>query len=165
MKKTIKLSRIHCVGCAENLEAKILEVDGVVWAEVDFSNRTVNLNVLNKEVVNEVVKTITKFDSSIKIVDTSDEDKELKKEKTKNIIDIIRMGLTVLFLSLAIFLPKSVYWLKILFYSFAYLIVGYEIIWIALRNIIRGKVLDENFLMTIATIGAFILSKFSPSTL
>ena len=80
MKKTIKLSRIHCVGCAENLEAKILEVDGVVWAEVDFSNRTVNLNVLNKEVVNEVVKTITKFDSSIKIVDTSDEDKELKKE-------------------------------------------------------------------------------------
>jgi len=42
-----------------------------------------------------------------------------------------------------------------------YLLVGYEILIKALRNIIYGKMLDENFLMTIATIGAFIIGEYS----
>ena len=42
----------------------------------------------------------------------------------------------------------------------SYLIVGYDIILKALRNITRGKVFDENFLMTIATIGAFFIREF-----
>ena len=81
MKKTLKLTRIHCVGCVENLESKILEVEGVLAASVDFSKKTVNLNVLNKEVVKKVEEAIVKFDSSIKIVDTSNEDNE-RKNKT-----------------------------------------------------------------------------------
>ena len=39
----------------------------------------------------------------------------------------------------------------------AYIIVGLEIIRKALRNIFRGKVFDENFLMTVATVGAFVV--------
>ena len=42
----------------------------------------------------------------------------------------------------------------------AYIIVGFEIVRKALRNIIRGKVFDENFLMTVATIGAFGIAEF-----
>lgn len=42
----------------------------------------------------------------------------------------------------------------------AYIIVGFEIVRKALRNIIRGKVFDENFLMTVATIGAFGIGEF-----
>ena len=42
----------------------------------------------------------------------------------------------------------------------AYIIVGLEIIKKALRNIFRGKVFDENFLMTVATIGAFGIGEF-----
>lgn len=45
----------------------------------------------------------------------------------------------------------------------AYLIVGLEILKKAIRNIIRGKVFDENFLMTIATIGAFAIGEFPES--
>ncbi len=45
-------------------------------------------------------------------------------------------------------------------YIIAYIIVGAEIIKKAIRNIIRGKVFDENFLMTIATIGAFAIGEF-----
>ena len=45
-------------------------------------------------------------------------------------------------------------------YIIAYLIVGLEIVRKALRNIIRGKVFDENFLMTVATIGAFGIGEF-----
>ncbi len=43
----------------------------------------------------------------------------------------------------------------------SYIIVGYDIVLKAIRNIFKGKVFDENFLMTIATIGAFCIGEFS----
>ena len=45
-------------------------------------------------------------------------------------------------------------------YIIAYVIVGFEIIKKAIKNIIRGKLFDENFLMTIATLGAFGIGEF-----
>ena len=45
-------------------------------------------------------------------------------------------------------------------YIISYIIVGFEIIKKAIRNITRGKVFDENFLMTIATLGAFGIGEF-----
>lgn len=45
-------------------------------------------------------------------------------------------------------------------YLIAYLIVGFEILRKAVRNIFRGKIFDENFLMSIATIGAFLIGEF-----
>ena len=45
-------------------------------------------------------------------------------------------------------------------YIVAYILVGFEIVRKAFRNIIRGKVFDENFLMTVATIGAFGIGEF-----
>lgn len=45
-------------------------------------------------------------------------------------------------------------------YVIAYIIVGYDIVLKALRNIFKGKVFDENFLMTVATIGAFCIGEF-----
>ena len=51
-------------------------------------------------------------------------------------------------------------WINNILFIISYLIVGFEIIKKALRNIIRGKVFDENFLMTIATIGAFRIGEY-----
>ena len=42
----------------------------------------------------------------------------------------------------------------------SYLIVGFEILKKAIRNILRGKVFDENFLMSVATIGAFAIGEY-----
>ena len=45
-------------------------------------------------------------------------------------------------------------------YIISYIIVGFEIVKKAIKNIIRGKLFDENFLMTIATLGAFGIGEF-----
>ena len=45
-------------------------------------------------------------------------------------------------------------------YVIAYIIVGYDILLKAVRNIFRGKIFDENFLMTVATVGAFCIGEF-----
>ena len=50
---------------------------------------------------------------------------------------------------------------KLLIMIIAYLIVGFDVIFKAFNNIRKGKVFDENFLMTIATIGAFCIGEYS----
>ncbi len=52
-------------------------------------------------------------------------------------------------------------WLPIPFLLAAYLLVGYDVLFAAVRNIGSGQIFDENFLMSIATIGAFILQDWS----
>jgi len=51
-------------------------------------------------------------------------------------------------------------WLKILLFLISYLIVGGDIVKKAVKNIFRGSVFDENFLMTLATIGAFLIGEY-----
>lgn len=46
-------------------------------------------------------------------------------------------------------------------FSVSYLIVGYDILWRALTNILHGRVFDENFLMTVATVGAVALGELA----
>lgn len=77
----------------------------------------------------------------------------MKKRTIKIVISLI---LFVISLSIAF----SSIWLNNSIYIISYLIVGLEIVKKAIRNIIRGKVFDENFLMTIATLGAFSIGEF-----
>ena len=49
---------------------------------------------------------------------------------------------------------------RLVLFLAAYLIVGYKVIWKAVRNIAGGKVFDENFLMAVASIGAFFVGDY-----
>ena len=63
----------------------------------------------------------------------------------------------VIALSLALTLHPA---LEIALFVAVYVGIGYDIIWKAVRNTIRGNLFDENFLMTIATIGAFAIGEY-----
>jgi len=54
----------------------------------------------------------------------------------------------------------DVAWLPLILYLAPYLVIGWRVLWKAARNILRGQVFDENFLMTIATIGALIVGEY-----
>ncbi len=79
-----------------------------------------------------------------------------KKMKKK----LIRIIISFILLVLAFILKLDNVIISDILFIISYLIVGYDIILKALRNITRGKVFDENFLMTIATIGAFFIGEF-----
>lgn len=79
-----------------------------------------------------------------------------KKMKKK----LIRIIISFILLVIAFILKLDNTIINNILFIISYLIVGYDIILKALRNITRGKVFDENFLMTIATIGAFFISEF-----
>ena len=75
----------------------------------------------------------------------------------KDLIKIILSGILYLF---AIIVPFSNIWITRSIYIISYLIVATEILEKALKNILKGEILDENFLMSIATIGAFAIGEF-----
>lgn len=79
-----------------------------------------------------------------------------KKMKKK----LIRIIISFILLVLAFILKLDNVIINNILFIISYLIIGYDIILKALRNITRGKVFDENFLMTIATIGAFFIGEF-----
>ena len=47
----------------------------------------------------------------------------------------------------------------------AYIVAGYDVLWKAVRNIFRGKIFDENFLMSAATVGAVGIGEYSEGVL
>ncbi len=62
----------------------------------------------------------------------------------------------------AILVPKHGYITPVLF-LISYATIGYDVLWRALRNIFHGQIFDENFLMSIATVGAIIIGEYPES--
>lgn len=73
---------------------------------------------------------------------------------------IIRLAIGGGLFVAAVLMPAEPYLLKLAVYLAAYLEIGYKVLWKAVRNISRGKVFDENFLMAIASVGAFATGEF-----
>ena len=81
-----------------------------------------------------------------------------KKQRTM----LVRIVATALLTGLLLLLPTEG-WLRLAAYLAVYLIIGYDILWKALRGILHGRPFDENFLMAIASVGAFALAVYSHS--
>ena len=79
----------------------------------------------------------------------------MSKKDKRNLNKIIISSIIVV---ISFLIPLNI--IKTFFFVVAYLIVGYPIIKKAVTNIFHGEVFDENFLMTIATIGAFLTGEY-----
>lgn len=81
----------------------------------------------------------------------------MSRKMNRQLIKII-VSLLLVVISLLLKFDAELY--NSILYVITYIIVGYDIVLKALRNIFKGKVFDENFLMTVATIGAFCIGEF-----
>ena len=81
-----------------------------------------------------------------------------KKQRTM----LVRIVATALLTGMLILLPVEG-WVRLAAYLTVYLIIGYDILWKALHGILHGCPFDENFLMAVASVGAFTLAVYSRS--
>jgi len=72
----------------------------------------------------------------------------------------LRLILSLALLLCAKLIPMQ-FWLSLSLFILSYLTAGADVLWRALRNILRGKLFDENFLMAIATVGAFGIGDYA----
>lgn len=84
-----------------------------------------------------------------------DHDHELSESEQKKMY--IRFGIGAVLFALS-FLPISYFSLILL--AVSYIILGYDVLWSSLKNILKGRVFDENFLMAIATLGAIAIGEY-----
>ena len=160
----IKIEGLCCANCARELEEDLNKIEGVS-AQVDFINAKITLNAQSREAREKAVHTITHFED-VKIVDGIPEKQGVFKAHLKDIICILIS--VVLFIPAFVFditgLAESSLALKIVTYcafGVAYLAVGHGVLILTVKNIAKGKIFDENFLMSIASIGAILLGIFA----
>lgn len=118
------------------------------------------LNELKLENVSE-----NQADNSLDIKDNKTEEniksKKLKNKKLSiNFLskDFIRIYLCLFFFILGLALPIDFY-IKLPFYLIAYIVIGYDVVISAVKNLFKGKLLDEKFLMSLASIAAFAIGE------
>lgn len=84
---------------------------------------------------------------------------EHSHSKENALYSLVRIALAICIFVFSIFMDFSSI-LKFFLFFIAYVIAGYDVIFTALKNIFKGEVFDENFLMSIATIGAFAIKEY-----
>lgn len=160
MKTVFKLGYIHCAGCSVALQDKISKVENVKSAQINFVTKIVTLEIENKnvkETMQKVEDAIHEFDKSIEILPAYS-----NEEKSNSRLKYILLGFSAVLWIVGIILQKCLNLWVVHFplYLVSLLLVGYNVFVSAFKNIVKGKVLDETFLMSIATIGAFIIGEY-----
>lgn len=156
--KKIKITNLCCANCARELEEELNKINGVS-ATVDFMNMSVLLRANTREAYDKSIYCITHFED-VKIIEYGgNKSKGIVKD---NLADIIAVVLSALFFVPAIVLDflnfgGAVMYVVYALYGVAFIAAGYTVLWNTARNIVRGRVFDENFLMTIASVGAVVL--------
>lgn len=157
MRIVYHLDGLGCAGCAAKIEIAAGKLEHVNRAVVDFSSSKIFLDTEGGD-KNQIKTSLQEIVSALE-PDVIVSEQKVTAEKgnlltTRNLM--FAGGIVSFFI--ALLLPSSLG--KIVFYSLAYVLAGAEVILQALRNIRRGQIFDENFLMSIATLGALALREF-----
>lgn len=165
--KKYQLKNIDCASCAANIENGLKKLDEVKFVSVNFANSSLLVDTDDLEIVKRKIKDI---EPDVELIEL---EKEEKKELTpqsepsysvwkENKNTIARIILTILLLITGIVFEEQIHntSFRVLEYGIfitAYLLSGWKVLTSASKNIFKGRIFDENFLMTIATLGAFAI--------
>ncbi|HQA57265.1 MAG TPA: heavy metal translocating P-type ATPase [Acetivibrio sp.] len=161
-KKELILEGLDCAGCAAKIEKMVKEIDGVKNASINFVTKKLTIEFENALKSEDIVKKATKIAKS---VESDIEVFEQGKKKTEQNIGLNKSEVIILCIGVLLYgtafiadFPSKIEF--ILFFA-SYLLIGQDVLTKAVRNIFKGQLLDENFLMTIATVGAFSIGEYS----
>jgi len=165
--RVFKLEGLGCASCAAKMEKEIGKQDGVISVRLDFASAKVIFEAADNEKADQIAQKlpgiVNSIESGVSIIDVNKNDHHSGyiQKADKGTVAIFAAGI-VLFL-LAIFLDLNDMYSFILFFT-SWILIGGKVILTALKNMFRGKVFDENFLMFIATVGAFAIGEYPEAT-
>lgn len=171
LKKEILLEGLCCGNCAAKIERESNNIDGVKLAVVDFISTKLILEIDNlskqNDIIERVKEIVKRIEPDVKVIELENKSKTSENKAhdhghehgESNKREIIRLvvGATIFGIATAIKFSNSI---ELILYLISYALVGGEVVLRALKNIRRGQVFDENFLMSIATIGAFAIGQY-----
>lgn len=179
--RTFALEGNYCSGCAAKIEDRISKLEGVEQAVIQYATSKLMIELKEShisqenEIINKSVKIVQALEPGVKVIpeeiskinknknpkacscDHDHEHSHQHVESSKKEVIKLAIGLIILIAATMLKLPG---YFNVAMYVLAYAVVGYEVVTRAIKNILRGEIFDENFLMVIATIGAFIIGEY-----
>lgn len=191
MEQEFIIKNLDCAHCAAKIEEAIKNLDGIDEAILNFPMRKIKIKGnINEDMLVKINKLADKIEAGVKITslshqhDNNDEatlchkhnhehhnhnhcecehhheHNNTEKKKTNLNLAVFILGV-ILFVTAIIIQFVFKIKLVVILYLLAYFLLGWNVLKSTLKNILKGNLFDENFLMTIATIGAFILGEYT----
>ncbi len=172
MRKEYQLNNLGCADCAAKMEKQIESLDFISVVHLDFVMQRLKIEVKppmdSRMVKDSIYKIITDIEDDVRIVEL-DESADFLSKSEKNDhdydheLDEKRSIRVILFSSVLLVLPwilEMPTFMASGLYFIAYLAAGASVLKKAMNNLLKGKIFDENFLMSIATLGAFAIGEY-----
>lgn len=150
------------------MELGIKSLEGIREASIDFVTKKLKIELQDgaaaSNLIKEIESVVTKIESHVKLAEVknrrpANRGEDIDKESVSSKMEIMRLAAgAVLFAIALVFDFNNIVELGLFLAS--YCLVGVEVLVKSLKNIARGRVFDENFLMSIATIGAFAIGEY-----
>ena len=165
--ETFLLEGLGCANCAAKMEDQIGKLKEISAVHVDFVSRRLSITPeggrLNNETVEKISTIVRDIEPDTKVIREIKEKQPQNKTSKSEIIahkeELLKILGSALLLAMGMLFTFPT-WVEFVIFGASYLVVGWEILYRAGRNIARGQVFDENFLMSIATLGAFFIGEY-----
>ncbi|MDM5303252.1 heavy metal translocating P-type ATPase [Bacillus subtilis] len=161
VKQEYILDGLDCSNCAQKIENGVKGIKGIDGCAVNFAASTLTVSAGGKEeqwVANKVEKKVKSIDPHVTVRQKHKKKSAEDGYRNRMINMLIRMAVAVILGAAAYVVHSGT--IEFFLFLAAYLIIGGDIVIRAIKNISRGQVFDEHFLMALATIGAFLIKQY-----
>lgn len=155
------LDGLTCQHCASKIHDRVSKIENISDCHLDFLNSELNITYSNhkkEDLFDILFELINSIESGLNIYIKGENENQLEEKEENNSImreiGFFVFGLLI-FLTALIFEQYSLY-----LYIISYLIIGRNVIKVAIKNLLNKELFDENFLMMIATLGAFYIGEY-----
>ena len=159
-KEQFILRGLNCSSCAGKIEKEVANLVNVSSSNINFATGV--LTVIYKEkasnIVQEIKKIVRKHESHVK-VEEKEKAAHQGQDSAFNKLELIRLSIGAIMFAVAVIFKLNTFF-ELFFFVSSYILIGGEVVLKAFRNIAKVSFFDENFLMTIATLGAFAIREF-----
>ena len=164
MKKIFILKGLDCPHCSAEIEREVGELESVSSSEVNLMKQTLTVNINSdktQQVTNQIKAIVNSHEPDVEVFEYSDKEKgTVEADANGKIIMRLITGAVLLLIYIVLrnifTLPKMA---ELIILLTAYVILGADVVLKAVKNIVKGRVFDENFLMSLSTVGAFLIGE------
>ncbi|WP_076801306.1 heavy metal translocating P-type ATPase [Latilactobacillus curvatus] len=158
----LQLTGIDCAACATKIEKNVNKMANVKSCSVNFTTQKLNYELTGQEAATEFEQQLATLLPTIEPDVGIQQSPTPEPSPAKHAInyDLIRILVSALGLAISYLVPLSAPAKTTLLLA-AFVVIGYDIVWTAIKNILHGEWFDEHFLMSIATIGAFGIGQYA----
>ncbi len=155
---TLLIKDLNCYKCADKIKNEVSKVDGVSNIDIDILKQKINLELKESKdvdhLINDIKELCIEIEPEMSFVENSEDE---AKKKSKAPIIVFTLGLILFIISFTI---KTSMTIELALCLISYILIGAPVLHKSLTNLKKGIIFDENTLMTIATVGAFLIGEF-----